>query len=77
MSSVARQLLEQCLALPDDERRRLAHELLDSVTTLDPGWEAAWAEEVALRSRTADEDGDSGRPWHEIKAELLARHASR
>ena len=75
MTSAAQKLLEQCLALPEDERLLVADELMASVDRDDPSWQVAWAEEAARRSRAADEHGDRGRPWATVKADLLAKLA--
>lgn len=77
MTTAAKLLLEQCLALPEEERRYLASELIASVDEPNAEWESAWAEEAARRARAADEAGDQGRPWSDVKAELLGRLASR
>ena len=77
MTLAARKLLEQCLALPDEERRYLADELLASIQERTPDWEAAWAEEAARRSRAADSAGNGGRPWADVKADLVAKLSPR
>lgn len=59
VTSVATKILADALALPEDERRRVAELLLDSVST-DTTEEirAAWAAE-AIRRAEALERGDS------------------
>lgn len=68
-----RQIRDAAMQLPENERRELAEELLDSV---EPGtqesWEEAWLSE--LRRRRAEGDDDA-RPWPEIKTEILRRLA--
>jgi putative addiction module component (TIGR02574 family) len=51
MSTTSRDLLEQALRLPLDERARMAAELLESLSEAEEGVEAAWTDEI--RSRVA------------------------
>jgi hypothetical protein len=51
MPGTTRDLLEQALELPLDERARMAADLLESLSDAEEGVEAAWTEEV--RSRVA------------------------
>lgn len=75
MASTARDLLDDALALPPDERRALASALLDSVDEApDPGWEQAWADELTRRADAADAAGDLGEPADQVLAELRARY---
>lgn len=51
MANTTRDLLEQALELPLDERARMAADLLESLSEAEEGVEAAWANEI--RSRVA------------------------
>ncbi len=59
----------RAMELPENERARLAAELLTSIpatlTGPDDGVEEAWR-----RDRELDEDPSTGRTWDEIKREL-------
>jgi hypothetical protein len=75
VSPVVDQLLVECLAPSEDERRDLVSELLASIMARDPGWEEAWAAEAEERSRASDAAGDRGRPWADVMAVLAAKLA--
>ena len=51
MPNTTRDLLEQALELPLDERARMAADLLESLSEAEEGVEAAWTNEI--RSRVA------------------------
>jgi putative addiction module component (TIGR02574 family) len=51
MPNTSRDLLEQALELPLDERARMAADLLESLSEAEEGVEAAWTNEI--RSRVA------------------------
>ncbi len=71
MSRTARDLANQALDLPEEERLALATELIDSVEgATDPDWERAWLEELARR-RTRG--ADSATPWNEVRARILRK----
>ena len=74
MSSTAKKLRDDAMALPEEERELLAAELLDSLVP-DPDWEQAWAQECERRL----EDVRAGRvqttPWSAVEASLRARLA--
>lgn len=64
MSDAARKLLEDALALPEDERLELASEIIASVDgSRDAGWEAASLGELDRRVDAAKSRGDSGSDW--------------
>ena len=50
--SVMKEVLEKALALPQKDRARVARKLLLSLDDQprEPGWEAAWTEEIERRS---------------------------
>ena len=51
MTAAAKKILEDALALPDDERRRIAELLLDSISTdSTEEIEAAWVAEAVRRA---------------------------
>lgn len=60
MTSQARKILEEALALPDEERRLIAIELRDSLEPVDSADEvdAAWRDELVRRARRV-ESGES------------------
>ncbi len=65
------------LALDPADRLRLASELIDSVEgPEDPGWSQAWASELDRRVADAERSGETGRPWSEVRADLLKCLAS-
>jgi len=51
MANTTRDLLEQALELPRDERARMAADLLESLSEAEEGVEEAWSHEI--RSRVA------------------------
>jgi len=51
MANTTRDLLEQALELPLDERARMAADLLESLSEAEEGVEEAWSNEI--RSRVA------------------------
>lgn len=71
MTSRARELLREALALPVDERADVAAELLAS---LDDGSEdpteveAAWAAEIERRARRVLAGGSAGASWQDVRA---------
>lgn len=77
MTTSARNVLEAALALPEEERRRVAEALLDSV----PGEseqeiEMAWRDEVLRRIEEVRRGEVEPEPWSEVKQrihEILGR----
>jgi hypothetical protein len=53
MLSTTRNLLEQALGLPLDERARMAADLLESLNEAEEGVEAAWTKEIRTRVASA------------------------
>jgi putative addiction module component (TIGR02574 family) len=49
MPTTSRDLLEQALELPLDERARMAADLLESLSEAEEGVEAAWTNEIMAR----------------------------
>lgn len=68
----------EAMALDPSDRMRLASELIDSVEGAeDPAWEGAWAAELDHRASEADQRGERGRPWDEVRADILGKLARR
>jgi putative addiction module component (TIGR02574 family) len=74
MSSSTRRLLQDVLALPENERLELASEIIASVDGPGDGdWEAAWLAELGRRVERANARGDSGADWTDARARILKR----
>lgn len=74
MTNAARKLLEDALALPQDERLKLASEIIASVDgAQDVGWEDAWLAELDRRVAAATTRGESGSDWVDARARILRR----
>jgi putative addiction module component (TIGR02574 family) len=75
MARSVEELEKELLALPQEERARLAHELLVSLreeeAKLSPEeWEAAWIEEVRRREQALREDRSRAYPADEVMREF-------
>ncbi len=76
MSAHFHTLAQAALELDPAERLQLASELIDSVEgPSDPAWSAAWASELERRVHEADQSGERGRSWDDVRADLLRRLA--
>ena len=74
MTVGARKLLEDVLALPEDERLALASEIIASVDgPVDADWESAWVAELDRRVDAAKARGTAGSDWTEVRARILKR----
>jgi len=74
MTGSARKLLEDVLALPEDERLELASEIIASVDGPgDPDWESAWLTELDRRTDAAKARGETASEWTEARARILKR----
>jgi len=74
MSSSARKLLQDSLALPEDERLELASEIIASVDgPRDADWEATWLAELDRRSEAAKARGEPADEWIEVRGRILKR----
>lgn len=72
MGDAAKKLLDDVLALPEDERVELAYRALESVDPLaDPEWERAWLVELRRRSRELQATGEK-LAWPAMRARILA-----
>lgn len=78
MSNAARKLLQDVLALPEDERLELASEIIASVDgPQDADWEAAWLQELDRRVDAAKDRGESGADWSDVRSRILKRLGQR
>ena len=67
-------LLEEALKLSPEARAALATSLLESLDeAVDEGAEAAWAEEIAERTRGLDSGAVTPVPWSEARRMILGR----
>jgi len=75
MSETARQILEEALRLPLDERAAVIAELIASMDgEPDADAEQAWAAEIERRARRALRGESAGRDWSSVRADMDARH---
>jgi putative addiction module component (TIGR02574 family) len=72
MNDRARKLLEDALALPEDERLDLADKLLSSLPA-----DAEWLAELERRARRALADPNGGEAWDVVQRRLATRVARR
>jgi len=73
MNSQADSVLDAALKLPEEERARLAAELVASLDgEREDGVEAAWAAEVEQRKAEADRGDARLVPWEQVKDEVKA-----
>ena len=78
MGRAPREIADEALALSEQDRLALAAVLIDSVEgPEDPDWVEEWSKELDHRVAEADRTGDRGRPWDQVRAELLGRLARR
>lgn len=68
----ANKVLEEALALPADERARVAARLIDSLDPADePDVDAAWRGEVTRRVRELDDGTVETVDWLEARRQIL------
>ena len=78
VTDAARKLLDEALRLPEDERAKLASELLASLDgEPDAGWEEAWLAEVDRRVEAAEQRGETGSDWQSARERILAQLGAR
>lgn len=71
MSSAAKKVLNDALALPEQDRLRLAEALLDSVSGESAAERAAgWREEVRRRIAKVQSGEVEPEPWSAVKAHI-------
>jgi putative addiction module component (TIGR02574 family) len=74
MTSSARKLLQDVLALPEDERLELASEIIASVDGQGEGnWEGTWLAELDRRADAAKARGGTASDWTDVRARILKR----
>lgn len=76
VTHTARKLLQQVLGLSEEDRVRIATEVLASLDGRpDVDWDAAWLAELEQRQRAAAARGETAPEWGEVRARILARLA--
>jgi putative addiction module component (TIGR02574 family) len=70
MGREARDLLEEALELPPDERVKMAAELLDSLQEAEAGVEEAWATEIQRRVAAARAGELASTDWRTVLARV-------
>ncbi len=74
MTGSARKLLQDVLALPEDERLELASEIIASVDgPRDADWETVWLNDLDRRADAAKARGETASEWTDVRARLLKR----
>jgi len=74
MTKRTEQLLEEALALSDEERAEIAGVLIESLEPPpDMDVEAAWRREVARRVATLDSGAAKTVPWSQVRDELFSK----
>ena len=73
MGEAAKRLLDERMALPDDQRELIAVELNMRLHAADPEWESAWADEIERRIGDLRNGTATMRTWEEVRADLRAR----
>jgi putative addiction module component (TIGR02574 family) len=72
MNSVAKQLYDSALGLPDSERADLAASLIESLDAgADADVAALWDAEIARRVRDLDSGDVTTVPWAEARRQIL------
>jgi putative addiction module component (TIGR02574 family) len=70
----ARKLLRDVLDLPEEDRVRIATELLASLDGApDADWDSAWVAELQRRLQAAADRGEPAPEWAEVRARILTR----
>lgn len=71
-------LLDEALALTEQERLDLAAELIASVEgPPDGGWDEAWQAELRRREQAAAARAEPAPEWSHVRARILAKLATR
>lgn len=74
MTETARKLLDDILTLPEEDRVKIASEVLASLDgPPDTGWDDAWLAELGRREKAAAERGTPAPEWAEVRARILDR----
>lgn len=73
MTGAAKKLLDDLLALPEEDRAELAAELLASLDgPPDADWDESWLAETDRRVEAAKSPGETGSDWTDARARVLA-----
>ncbi len=71
MSLMTERILQDALALPDDQRAELATRLLQSLDrVVDPDAEEAWAIEIERRCAALDAGEAVTVDWHDVRRRI-------
>jgi putative addiction module component (TIGR02574 family) len=74
VTSSARKILNDVLALSEEERLELASEIIASVDgPRDADWESTWLAELDARVEAAKGRGRVGEEWTDVRARILGR----
>jgi putative addiction module component (TIGR02574 family) len=73
MSAQAERILDEALALPEQDRTELALRLLDSVGEPEEEVDKAWIEEAKRRLAEIQRGDVQTVPWSEARARIFAR----
>lgn len=78
MTDAVRKLLDDAMALPSEDRARVAAALLASLDeAVDEDATSAWAAEIERRADRVLAGDSEAAPWDEVRARLLDRLARR
>jgi hypothetical protein len=76
MTRAARRLLQDVLGLPEEDRVRIATQVLASLDgPPDADWDAAWMAELEIRQQAATERWEAAPEWSEVRARILSKLA--
>ena len=74
MSTVADQLYQATLQLPESDRADLAAKLIDSIDpATDTDWTQAWDAEIAKRSDEVNQGKVKTIPWADVRGMMVGR----
>jgi putative addiction module component (TIGR02574 family) len=73
----ATEILEQIRRLPENERRKVASQIVEEFGDLDDGLSPEQIEEMERRAEGLSHNPQSGIPWEQVRAELPERLKSR
>jgi hypothetical protein len=72
MTDAARKLLENRLALPEEERVDIATEIIASLDgPPDADWDVTWLAELDRRAKAAAQRGDTSADWSDVRSRIL------
>jgi len=70
MARALHDLLNEALALPEDQRAKMAEDLLESLDQVEEGVEEAWADEIRSRVAAARAGELESTDWREVLARV-------